>query len=466
MVDVCELTCSNCGAHTELYEVEDNGDVLCSDCLDEQYPLCHDCGERQSSDDMIINAYGYLICDSCRDDYYCCEECSELFVADDVSYSERIGGYVCNDCWNDNDHDNESRYICDYHESGDPKGWMSIRDEERCFTYNPAYHYLGFELEVESNGHGCDYLAESLRDNIDPDINLFRMEHDGSLNHGFEIISNPMTWGYFHKFYPIDKILAKCRSAGFSSHDTDTCGLHIHMSKTAFGDDTNEIQNTIVKAVYIIEKYSRQWEKVARRPFGHYTNLYNIRNLDTIDYDEIYSKRDRYRVLSIRYNTVELRMFKGTLNLDSFKAAVDIYMGLIGICRKYDLKYIKAFSFDEIRYLISEYSVYVREYFEKRLGSYEGCTDAMIQQRINAVNEMYAKIEEEKEMSFIQSYQEVLPEVVYVDNRYMPDEIRYHQRDPECFACIEYWPVFSMTGGDTGIMMFRDDVSMMIGDEC
>ena len=195
---------------------------------------------------------------------------------------------------------------------------------------------------------------------------------------------------------------------------------------------------------------------------------YNIRNLDTIDYNEIYNKRDRYRALSIRHETIELRMFRGTLNNDSFKAAIDFYAGLVGICRQYDLRYIKSFDFNQVRYLIEDYAeeVYVRDYFEKRLGSYEGCTDAMIQSTINAVDEKYRQIEEVKEMSFIQSYQEVLPEVVYVDNRYMPDEIRYHQRDPECFACVEYWPVFSMTGRDTGIMMFHEDVSTMIGGEC
>lgn len=469
MVDVCEMTCANCGAHTRLYEVEDNGDVLCSECLDEQYPVCHDCEDRCHVDDMSSTAYGYLICDDCIDNYYRCQECGDLFSEDDMQYSERVDGYVCNDCWNESEHGDECRYICDYHESGDPKAFLSINGEENpYYDYVSRYHYLGFELEIE--GRNCDYLSEVLRDNIDPNMHLLRMEYDGSLDHGFEVISNPMTWGYFHQFYPIDRILKECSKKGFTSHDNNTCGLHIHASKSAYGDNESEIRDNIVKMVYLLSKFERQWVKVSRRgSFGHYTEPYTV-DLDTIDWEKVRYNHNRYRILSIRTETVELRMFKGTLNLDSFKAAIDIYMGLIGICRKYDLAYIKAFSFDEIRYLIGEYAEdipYAENYMQKRLGSLvDTITDESIQRTINAVDEMYRQIEEMKELSFIQSYQEVLPITLHVNNLYMEDAVRYHQRDPECPLNNEYMPVFTMTGRDTGIMLINEEISEYARGEC
>lgn len=463
------MTCGNCGEHTRLYEVEDNGDILCNECLDERYPVCHDCNEREHIDDMHQTVYGYLVCDDCRDEYYQCEECGELYNADDLSYSERIEGYVCINCWDNTSHGNELRYICDYHDSGDPKAFLSIKnDTEKFFDYVPNYHYLGWELEVE--GRNCDYLSEVLRDDIDPSMNLFRMEYDGSLDHGFEIISNPMTWGYFHKFYPVDKILKECRSKGFTSHDNSTCGLHIHASKSAYGDNETEIRDNIVKMVYLLSKFERQWIKVSRRgSFGHYAEPYCI-DLDTIDYDKVRRDHNRYRILSIRPETVELRMFKGTLNVDSFRAAIDIYMGLIGICRYYDLKYIKTFTFDEIRYLVGEYSddiPYAGNYMQKRLGSFVDCvSDESIQRTINKVDEKYRQIEEEKELSFIQSYQEVLPITLHVSNLYMEDTVRYQERYPECPLNNEYMPVFTMTGRDTGIMLINEEISEYARGEC
>lgn len=468
MSNVEEVCCEECGSHTELFLI--NEMYLCENCLDELFPECHDCGERVSSDDMNNTGYGHEVCNDCLENYSRCEECGEMWLEDDIHYSERIDGYVCNDCWDDDIHSDRinERYICDYHDSGEPKAWLSLieKDGQMVQSIRPSilYHYIGIELEVE--GERCRSLSEKLRDDIDPEEYLFRMEYDGSVD-GFEIITNPMTYGYFRKMYPVEKILKECKRYGFTSHDNNTCGLHIHMSKNAFGESHAIQKDTIVKCVYLLEKFSGKWHTISRRGgscFGHYTTLYNV-DIDCISFDDVWKKRDRYRILSIRDETIELRMFKGTLNPDSFRAAIDLYYGLVGICRQYDLKYLKYMSWDEIRYLICSMAntKELYKYMEKRLHTECMINDHDIQVRLQAIDEMYHKIEEEREMSFTQVYQEVLPVGTYVDNRYMPDEIRYHIRMPECPLNNDYYTVYSMTGRDTGIMLINEEVNEFIG---
>ena len=42
---------------------------------------------------------------------------------------------------------------------------------------------------------------------------------------------------------------------GFKSHNTSTCGLHIHASRELFGKDTTEQELTIAKIILLFNRF-------------------------------------------------------------------------------------------------------------------------------------------------------------------------------------------------------------------
>jgi hypothetical protein len=72
----------------------------CQDCCDDSTFVCEHCGY------MIFNeACNYIDgckicidCTMCSDCYRICERCGEIHHEDNMEYSDRLGGYVCDDC--------------------------------------------------------------------------------------------------------------------------------------------------------------------------------------------------------------------------------------------------------------------------------------------------------------------------------------------------------------------------------
>jgi len=60
------------------------------------------------------------------------------------------------------------------------------------------------------------------------------LKEDGSLSNGFEIVSHPHSLEAFRKDFNWSSF-ARLRNIGLRSWDTSTCGIHIHVSRNAFG---------------------------------------------------------------------------------------------------------------------------------------------------------------------------------------------------------------------------------------
>lgn len=98
--------CEYCGRrvrYRELRRVSD-GDLVCRDCLEENYTQCEDCGEYVLSGDMIKAADSYgntiYICESCAENYEICYDCNRLVHRNNLNYLES-GVDVCNNCLNE-----------------------------------------------------------------------------------------------------------------------------------------------------------------------------------------------------------------------------------------------------------------------------------------------------------------------------------------------------------------------------
>ncbi|TXT53417.1 MAG: putative amidoligase enzyme [Promethearchaeota archaeon] len=119
-----------------------------------------------------------------------------------------------------------------------------------------APYYFGVELEVD-NLSDRDEFDYKLQQDGYKEIYL---KEDGSLSYaGVEIVSYPMTRNA-HEEYDWQGIFDWVEHYGGKSHNTTTCGLHIHISKTAF-------ESADHKAIFIAlyEKFKKEFRILLRR---------------------------------------------------------------------------------------------------------------------------------------------------------------------------------------------------------
>jgi hypothetical protein len=287
------------------------------------FGICEDCGVVEI-DSNFHTAYDgdRIVCNSCFEDYY---------------YHDRSGQYVHNDDENySSDDDEESGIIGEYHSSADNLGKIpSLFDKRK------SQIFLGLELEIEVNE---DYSRSDKAEMILSNIGVYTdnqndrytyclAEDDGSLNHGFELVTgytgldvHEKQLAYFKK--PI---------RGLRSHDTSTCGLHIHIDKR------NMTLNHATKMILFMNDSGNQKliKTIARRTSNRFAKIANKK----ADYQWLKSAKrsndplrtlndDRYESLNFQNDrTIEFRLFKGTLKFESIMSCLEFTYATWFFCK-------------------------------------------------------------------------------------------------------------------------------------
>lgn len=323
--DECTQICYRCdtiGSSNDDFHTVDN-DTWCDACTDRRAYWCESCEEYNSSGTSYVSDRQEHWCECCLDSAYWCEDCDE-YNADG-----------CDNCA-DNLDDSGNRIIHDYSYRPDAI-FHSTDSNERLF--------FGIEIEVEAGQRLRDAAtyARQLED-----IDLAYLKHDGSLNSGFEIVTHPMS----HEFYKTEAtelwaVLEQLRSnptLKVRSWDTSTCGLHIHISRTGFngGAHMHRFLNLIYsnREFYSIlaGRESDQWAKfddIYQREIIRDSEGNAMR--DEWDFVQTRTTRqfkhkldnnrgsDRYSAVNTNnHATLEMRIFKGTVNGDTIKAQLDL----------------------------------------------------------------------------------------------------------------------------------------------
>lgn len=208
----------------------------------------------------------------------------------------------------------------------------------------PGQYTFGFELEVQRK-RTCELSNDEMSNKIIEICgNLFVFERDGSIGDGFEIISHPMTWKYFNENINIFiKMLKLLNENKFKSHDGGKCGLHVHVSRNHVPVDEQIFWVTNIN--YILERFQTEIYKFSRRDYlennqhGSYckslTQKISLENgHESIDKKKIKAlscrSNDRYVNLNLcNRNTIEFRMFRGTLNWDTFFLSLNLINNIV-----------------------------------------------------------------------------------------------------------------------------------------
>ena len=366
-------TCMVCFSEAEnikTYKIG-NADVkLCPQCYKSKVARCPICGEYHYRANMHI-IDGRLCCDKCienikkryKKSVYWCEYCKEYHTqqrygkqrVNETGWVCDIGAqfcskcnccgmlmynvhsftsfnrqHYCSKCWQMK----EKYLIKSYHNNPIPEFYDIGKDgknKQIASPLNGIGNFYGVELEVDSGGQ---------RDDIsEPTIKLLNEEvyamRDGSLTNGFEIVTHPHTEQalYNMNWEETFKYLVK---EGYRSHDINTCGLHLHCNRHIFGSTKTEISINVAKLMYFFEEFRKDFIKLSRREVQHINRwarfYFDTTGKDLNDYFAVYNNFNRSGVHDHRYkainlckaNTIEFRLMRGTLNIDTFMATLNL----------------------------------------------------------------------------------------------------------------------------------------------
>lgn len=301
--------------------------------------VCRLCGKFDISDNdrqAGEEIFDYATCTRCFDTY-CkwCSYCDEGFHINTLRNARGSGGervLCCQECFDEHVHQcahcgtattGTRCHRCDigvtYYSAKpnlDPKG------------DGPIWYGIELEVEVKGGERDEDYdernpyvdtVAQQIKPLFPADYCI--MKEDNSLDGGFEICTRPASVEY-HK-HAMGKFLKRGHK-DLRSWDTGTCGIHVHVSRAPL----TELQ--IGKMLVFIHDFTDFTQRIAQRisPYGDFSAKKKI--TDARYSGEARDGQARHEALNLTGNqTVELRIFRGTLNAETFWKCIEFTEALV-----------------------------------------------------------------------------------------------------------------------------------------
>lgn len=306
------FTCSHCGTSLPLSELCDfDGNLLCPDCLEELTVVCNHCGQRFHVD-SVHQEQDLTLCYLCLDSYAYCNGCGRLVSDDELHYLGDDDSY-CNSCWEEHHTVN---------------GVQSYYYKPAPIFYGKGSRYFGVELEIDEGGEN-DSQARQFMEIANRCHEHIYIKHDGSLVDGMEIVTHPMTLAYHMEKMPWAEVVAEAIRLSYVSHKATTCGLHVHVNRDAFGEAKWEQEEVIARILFLVENFWNELLRFSRRSrsqMEHWASRYGRKDDPKAVLDHAkQSHHERYKCVNLsNYNTIEFRMFRGTLKLNTILATLQL----------------------------------------------------------------------------------------------------------------------------------------------
>ena len=142
-----------------------------------------------------------------------------------------------------------------------------------------------------------------------------------------------MTWNFLKSYYAtIRDMLDEQYDNGQNADDEKTCGLHIHVSRSAFKDE-----NAIMKAVAIVSFFRENIEKFSRRKENDYC-IYDKITCNDNKLQKLDKRARRHSAVNTAEladrRTIEFRTFRGTLNILTLMASIELVRNIVAEANK------------------------------------------------------------------------------------------------------------------------------------
>jgi hypothetical protein len=338
---------------------------VCQPCLG-RAQACQDCGR------LSPGAYGMnfaadgerRVCGPCLErESFWCEYCSERhaltdqdpfsvqdaghYCADGLSYYRRSGNVTeCPNCssflwaagedWEDEEDEEPTINCRNCGYSPEP-----VARRIHSYSYRPDFHFttgegealrfgadgfpfMGFELELETP-HGDRAEALDMLRDLDPDEEVRYCKSDGSLDStGFEVVFHPRTLRAWHDFGDdLASMLTSLSGVGARGWLRHRCGLHVHLSRDAFGSRSH-----LGRYAYLVAQNRAGLVDFAGRE-ADYASFDQLRSGGAVR--KAAGKAFGYHSDALNlggHETVELRIFRPSLAVGRVLAALELTTAL------------------------------------------------------------------------------------------------------------------------------------------
>jgi hypothetical protein len=379
-----------CECHTEVNPSftmrDDQSRNVCYTCITNNHISCSGCqvvGPRTSA---FVHD-GQLYCRACtRDRFRTCSSCSTLHHTS-IMETDEGGTYVCPSCMPEYVRCYESEYLVLITDSVERNGRRYHRDrvpvthKVQGYSYKPSPNFLGssdagnlfFGVELEIEGGGldpvsCDEILSIPNPSSRDDVMYGKK--DSSVENGFELVTHPASFNYHMNVLPWGDLLNKAKSIGYSNTPT-SCGVHVHISRSYFGQSVVRQDTNIMKMLYLFEKFWDKFLKFSRRSqsaVSRWADRYGMRDTPREILDYAKSSGNRYRAVNLENSpTIEIRLFKGTLDTSIVRATIQLCYVLATTSKELRVADIQQMTWEQFVNRASEYPELMGHLIERGL---------------------------------------------------------------------------------------------------
>lgn len=210
-------------------------------------------------------------------------------------------------------------------------------------------YYFGLELEVEAPNQEIMRQGLHLLDNP---VYCYA-KRDGSLgDYGWELVTHPIaskSWLTHKRITSAGAFFGyvqKLRELGYSSHVGGRCGLHIHVSLSAFTGLNLEHHHRRCTHLYWFMRIvnSDLFKKLSQRQEDTINRWARIRNVNARNFSspEREGGESRYTATNMTSHTCEVRVFRGNMREDRIRKAVESVAAALEFSRNLTSKDFKA----------------------------------------------------------------------------------------------------------------------------
>lgn len=296
--------------------------------------ICKECGELITTNHYYWTNDRQVICKDCMQKYYRqCNRCGDFFRKDTITDNDTL----CQKC-------RKRDYVLPYHQFAPPLVFCGGKDDG-------SNLFLGLEMEVDGGGESNRNVKEIMQLVNPKDKQFLYCMHDGSLDDGLEIITQPATLEYHTSFKgQYTRLFGYLLSKGYLAHDTSTCGIHIHFNRS-FYKDNEELY--ISRLLYLVDKFWGEIVKFSRRNqrrIDRYTKKLD-RPISTYIHQSNKSGNHDYHYYAINLankNTIEFRMFKGSLNIETLMATLQFVNNCVLCAKTKSAEEIQSMTFEDL----------------------------------------------------------------------------------------------------------------------
>lgn len=350
------VQCEDCGnnVHNELaYSVTGGDRRVCEGCRENGYFTCSGCGELESNEqETYIESSERSYCPHCYEhgNFSRCYDCNEPGETAQMIYDDQDGNTYCRGCFPEEDMTpgqrraiRGERSINNYSYKPTPNFFI-LDPEQRRLAKGLFVCGVETEVEVEQEYYNASATAKEM---LDQDkIGILYCKSDSSINYGFEIVTHPFSFDWMRQNPEAFKPMFDLRKKNCKSYNTRHCGMHVHIARTAFRGRLH-----MLKFASMFFRHHEFVFRMSRRNMNEFSEYSN----DNVQWDTIKTilkdrgghGGDRYVINFAPTQTIEVRLFRGTLNPRGWYANIEFIKAVYDFTSEVGVKEVNPKIFSE-----------------------------------------------------------------------------------------------------------------------